>query len=56
MDTIFKAVYGLPLYIQTRLAFISTDPLPWKESVLGFSWIVYAFESYLTCVMTLPFE
>ncbi|KAG8849646.1 hypothetical protein FRB96_000672 [Tulasnella sp. 330] len=48
MDVVLKVVYGLPSYIQDRLAFISTDPLPWKESVLGFSWFVYLFESYLT--------
>ncbi|KAG8994527.1 hypothetical protein FRB94_009824 [Tulasnella sp. JGI-2019a] len=48
MDVVLKVVYGLPAYIQDQLAFISTDPLPWKESVLGFSWFVYLFESYLT--------
>ncbi|KAG8908271.1 hypothetical protein FRB99_007804 [Tulasnella sp. 403] len=44
VDFVFQTVPG---QIQSRLAFIATDPLPWKESVLGFSWFVWAFESYL---------
>lgn len=36
-----------PDWVQSKLAFITTEPLPWKESVLAFSWIVWAFESYL---------
>ncbi|KAG8941645.1 hypothetical protein FRC04_004131 [Tulasnella sp. 424] len=39
--------HTIPNLIQSKLAFIATDPLPWKESVLTFSWIVWGFESYL---------
>ncbi|KAG8979685.1 hypothetical protein FRB90_008012, partial [Tulasnella sp. 427] len=39
--------HTIPSFIQAKLAFIATDPLPWKESVLTFSWVVWAFETYL---------
>jgi hypothetical protein len=33
--------------IRNQLSFVTTDPLPWKESVLVVSWTVAAFETYL---------
>lgn len=47
MNPIHLVQHTIPNLIQSKLAFIATDPLPWKESVLTFSWMVWGFESYL---------
>ncbi|KAG8896085.1 hypothetical protein FRC00_006511 [Tulasnella sp. 408] len=39
--------HTIPNFIQSKLAFIATEPLPWKESVLAFSWAVFGLEIYL---------
>jgi STE24 endopeptidase len=33
--------------LQSRLAFVSVDPIDWKLYVQVFSWTVTLFESYL---------
>ena len=33
--------------IEKQLAFVKTDPINWQGLVLGFSWAVCIFESYL---------
>ncbi|KAG9028282.1 hypothetical protein FS837_003930 [Tulasnella sp. UAMH 9824] len=39
--------HTIPDLIQSKLAFIATEPLPWKEIVLAVSWTVWAFETYI---------
>jgi STE24 endopeptidase len=34
-------------YIQSQLAFIVTSPLDWKGIIIGSSWLITGFESYL---------
>ncbi|KAI0033303.1 peptidase family M48-domain-containing protein [Vararia minispora EC-137] len=33
--------------IEQRLSFVKTDPIDWRQLVLGFSWVVCLWESYL---------
>lgn len=54
MNPIHLVQHTIPNLIQSKLAFIATDPLPWKESVLTFSWVVWGFESYLLYVFLPP--
>jgi hypothetical protein len=52
MSQVIDFLVKLPQGVQDRLAFIATDPLPWKELVLAFSTAIWAFELFLTYVFS----
>jgi hypothetical protein len=38
---------GVLSIIEEKLAFVTTAPIPWQNLVLGFSWTITVFETYL---------
>lgn len=43
-------IAALQAVVESKLAFIPTDPIDWRAYVIAFSWSVWAFESYLMYV------